>query len=333
MRIGLSPTREQSTDYHPARVTVCVLVFIPDQVGYFAQRFEVLKLCLQSILKHTKAPYDLLVFDNGSCPEVVDYLRVLRDQGRIHYLLLSARNIGKLNALKIMCQAAPGEVVAYSDEDVLFYPGWLEAQLEILDTFPRVGMVSGVAVREQFRYGNHYLQPYLADFPEISVRYGHFIPDEWERDFFVSTGREPGKELAGARHAYKDIVLEYKAVKAYSTATHFQFIALKSVILRGFKEGWESQLMASEQELLDENIDSLGYARLATFHRYVQHIGNIVTADFAANIARLGVGDEVKTWRPPRLFLTKLTRVRIFRRIFRAFYNQLYFFLNYRPLP
>src|SRR3972149_7403113 len=120
MRVGLSPTRGQSTDYRPARVTICVLVFIPEQIGYFGYRFDVLKLCLQSIIKHTSAAYDLLVFDNGSCPEVVDYLRSLRDQRIIRYLVLSAQNIGKINAFKIMFHAAPGEHIASRDDAVLF---------------------------------------------------------------------------------------------------------------------------------------------------------------------------------------------------------------------
>ena len=38
-----------------------------------------------------------------------------------------------------------------------FYAPWLEAQLRILDTFPRVGTVSGRPVRQQFAYGLSYL--------------------------------------------------------------------------------------------------------------------------------------------------------------------------------
>ena len=45
MRMGCAPPREKVTDHLPARVTVCVLVFIPEQVGYYAYRFDVLKRC------------------------------------------------------------------------------------------------------------------------------------------------------------------------------------------------------------------------------------------------------------------------------------------------
>ncbi len=60
-------------------------------------------------------------------------------------LLLSQRNIGKIDALRILFNAAPGEIIAYNDDDIFFYPGWLEAHLEILDSFPKAGMVSGAA--------------------------------------------------------------------------------------------------------------------------------------------------------------------------------------------
>lgn len=333
MRIGMSPTRRRLSDYCPARVTICVLVFIPDQIGYFAHRFDVLKLCVQSIVKHTgSAAYDLLVFDNGSCRDVLDYLRSLRDQGIIQYLILSANNIGIHNALKIMFHAAPGEVIAYSQDDILFYPGWLQAELKILDTFPKVGMVSGVPVREQFRYGNQYLAAYLSDFPDVLVKRGHFIPDDWERDFFVSTGREADRELDAVRQAYQDIMLEYRGVKAYSTAVHFQYVAPKAVILQGLARGWDARLMEGPDVEIDERIDSMGFARLSTFQRHVRHIGNAITPDLEDSISALGLSDERKVWTPPRPLLLRLARRRIVRRILRRIHNWSYFLLKYHPL-
>ena len=39
------------------------------------------------------------------------------------------------------------EIIAYHDDDIFFYPGWLEAHLQILDGFSQAGMVSGLPVR------------------------------------------------------------------------------------------------------------------------------------------------------------------------------------------
>jgi hypothetical protein len=55
----------------------------------------VLKVCLGSIWENTDVPYDLLVFDNASCPEVCAFLSDTYRKGKIQYLVLSDKNIGK----------------------------------------------------------------------------------------------------------------------------------------------------------------------------------------------------------------------------------------------
>ena len=117
-RIGQNPSRGKTLDHRPARTTVAVLVYAPHEAGYFQDRLDVTRMTIESILTNTQEPFDLLVFDNGSCPEMVAYLQRLYQKGSINYLLLSKRNIGKLNALRIIFDAAPGEIVAYADDDV-----------------------------------------------------------------------------------------------------------------------------------------------------------------------------------------------------------------------
>ena len=148
-RIGINPSRNQNVSYRPPRVTVAVLVYAPHQAGYFQHRMDVTRLTLESILTNTEKPYELLVFDNGSCPEMVAYLQGLFAQGKIDRLVLSAQNIGKLNALYRIAQLASGSVIAYSDDDVYHLKGWLPAHLEVLDTFPNVGAVTGFYIRQR----------------------------------------------------------------------------------------------------------------------------------------------------------------------------------------
>lgn len=334
MRIGGNPNIRRQSGYAPARVTVCVLVSIPSQVGYYAHRLEVLRLCLRSIATHTDAPYDLLVFDNGSCAEVVEALRVLQRDGVIHYLLLSARNVGKMAAIGMMAGAAPGDVVAYSDDDVLYSPGWLGAQLRILDTFPGVGLVSGVPVRHQFRYGNRSLPAYLAAHPQVASRTGHFIPDEWERDFFRSVCHGDAVEATfqKVRAAHQDLVLSMDGVEAYATATHFQFIAPRSVVIQALPDRWDGGLVASGEVEFDERIDALGLVRLSTIGRYVRHMGNVISPDLLPVLAELGLDGAVTAWTPPHRGARWLARaVAVVPGVLRRAYNWLYFARQYRP--
>lgn len=142
MRRGQNPAKFVDAVARPARITVAVLTYAPFLSGFFAEALEVIRACLNSLWETTPRPYDLLVFDNGSCREVVDELVRARDLGKIQYLLLSEKNLGKGGAWNIIFKAAPGEIVAYTDCDARFFPGWLERSLEILGTYPRVGMVT-----------------------------------------------------------------------------------------------------------------------------------------------------------------------------------------------
>jgi glycosyltransferase involved in cell wall biosynthesis len=330
MRVGACPTRVKRRDFHPAKVTACVLAYIPHRHDYYAHRFDVLRLCLDSLAANTpRDRCDVLVMDNGSCPEVVGYLHGLREQGRIDYLILSSRNIGKISACRMMFDAAPGDIVAYADDDVLFLPGWLEAQLDILERFPRVGMVSARPVRKQFAYGNGYLAGYLAEFPAVSAQYGRFIPDEWEREYLRSTGRpETQAEEIAARH--RDILLDCQGLRAYSTACHFHFIAPRAVILAALAKH-DQPRTGSEERKIEEAVDAMGYARLSTTERHVRHLGNVISQQLRDELgSALPSPDHVATWRPAPPFWVRLSRLRLVRAVL-ARVNRWSFFLLHHP--
>ncbi|MDH5506290.1 MAG: glycosyltransferase family 2 protein [Anaerolineae bacterium] len=287
-RIGINPTRGKVTAYRPARVTVAMLTYIPDLQGYFRHRLDVLKLALASLQAHTRTPHDLLVFDNGSCAPVVDFLREARDAGVVDYLLLSSRNLGKIGAFKVMFSAAPGEIIAYTDDDILFYPGWLAAHLEVLQAFPKVGMVSGVAVRDRAARASQTLQGLMDNpAPDLSITRQRRIPDDWEADWAVSVGRDPAEHLL-ATQGEQEIVLQQDGVEAFGTASHFQFVAPKEVIRQALPPDWSGKLMGEMVEL-DEAVDALGYLRLSTVGRYVRHLGNALSPQVVQDAEGMGL--------------------------------------------
>lgn len=295
-RIGINPARGKVTDYRPARITVALVTYIPNLMGYFERRLEVLRLALASLQAHTTLPHDLMVFDNASCPEVVAYLRQMQQQGVIHYLTLSERNIGKVDALRLLFNAAPGEIIAYSDDDIFFYPGWLQAQLEILESFPQAGMVSGVAVRNAAGHAHQSLDR-LAEkgAPGLSVSRQRRILDAWESDWALSTGRDPQAHLQ-ATQEHLDWVLRVEkpgggGCEAIGSANHFQFVAPRQVILQALPSHWTGKLMGSMIEL-DEAVDNLGYLRLSTVERYTRHLGNALSAEVIADVRALGLDFE-----------------------------------------
>lgn len=283
-RIGINPARGKLSAYQPARVSVCLITYIPEESGYFEHRLQVLKLVFASLSAHTTRPFDLLVFDNGSCPAVIQYLQSLKDDNLVDYLILARQNIGKIDALRVLFQAAPGEIIAYCDDDIFFYPGWLEAHLHILKNFSQAGMVSGVPVRNASLHANLSLKK-LSEHPDDGIRvvYERRIPNEWEIDWALSTGRDPQAHLASTS-AQQDMILRSQDAQgkticeAIGSANHFQFAGWKTRLLQALPDQWSGKLMGAMIEL-DEAIDQAGYLRLSTSQRYVRHMGNTISAD------------------------------------------------------
>ena len=145
-RFGMNPARNKNISYTPSRVSAAMMTYIPNLEGYFTHRLAVLKLSLNSLIQSVGEKTDIAVFNNDSCIQVREYLDHQLKVGRIDYLFHSRKNLGVIGGFKVLFNALPGDVIAYCDDDVLYYPGWLDAHLEILDTFPRVGMVSGAPV-------------------------------------------------------------------------------------------------------------------------------------------------------------------------------------------
>ena len=281
-RLGMNPGRGKASGYRPARVTAAVLVYIPHFSGYFEGRFPVLIACLTSMVENTTVPFDLLVFDNGSCAEVQAYLGELQSRGAIQLLLRSAHNLGKAGALRLIFGAAPGDVVAYCDDDFYYFPGWLEAQLEILDTFPNVGMVSGYTIPSLFAPERISAALEFGRRQGAGLKAGKFVPEDHIRDWALSTGRNPSQEVAAAAEM-EEFVVEYRGLSAFAAANHDQFLAPKRVIQQCLPAEWSGKLMGEMLEL-DEAVNREGYLRLSTRQRTALHLGNRLSERLAAEL-------------------------------------------------
>ena len=108
MRAGHNPARYIEDVIQPAPITITLVNFIPYLIGFYEQSLQVLQASIDSLWENTPQPFDLLVFDNHSCPEVRVYLLEAHQKGLIQYLVLSEKNIGKMSAWNLMFSAAQG---------------------------------------------------------------------------------------------------------------------------------------------------------------------------------------------------------------------------------
>lgn len=290
----MNPSRGKNLDFTPPRVTVAVLVYAPHQAGYFQHRLDVTRLTLESILANTEKPYELLVFDNGSCPEMTGFLQALYNTGKIDTLILSAENIGKLNALWRIAQAAQGEVIAYTDDDVYHLPGWLPEHLKVLDTYPNVGAVTGFYIKQRVAMSSDQTLAWVKALEEkdpSAVQRGNLIPRKWEEEYMDNAGRTE-ERYQGEIEGIEDVVVSLQGVKAWVSAHHFEVLVPKNVLIEVLNQmlpgGWSDQLMGRMVEM-DDRMDALGYLRLTTYPQTMRLLGNVIDDEVSELARRDGI--------------------------------------------
>ncbi len=270
MRIGQNPAKYVKEVARPERITVAVLNYIPFVSGFYSQGLEVLKQSLQSLWQSADLPYDLLVFDNGSCAEVRAFLMDAQREGRIQYLILSEKNLGKGGAWNIILSGAPGEIIAYGDGDVYYYPGWLSRSVQILETFPNVGMVTSRPFRTPEKYSDRTIA-WAQENPEAKYEVGQFLTWEVFRDFVMSLGTPEDQ----AREWYEgagDMRVTYQGVTAHIGASHWQFLTYKNCIQQFLPFDMDRPMGQVRQ--LDERLNQAGLLRLMTSDPLVQNMSN-----------------------------------------------------------
>ena len=283
MRTGQNPAKKVTQVAKPKRITVAVLTYIPFLKGYFKESLDVLKLCLGSICKNTSLPYDLMVFDNGSCRETKDYLLSAQNEGIIQYLVLSEKNVGKGGAWNHIFNGAPGEIIAYCDSDALLYKGWLTESVRILETFPNVGMVTARPMRTDKQLCSETIK-WAESQKGVYIEKGQLISYEEFEDFAntLGYGIEKVKKIYSTT---SDIRLTYKDIQAFVGANHFQFVGWKKV-LRQFMPLKMNKPVGQVQKL-DEAINKQGYLRLMIAKSLVQNMSNKIPEEIKENNIRV----------------------------------------------
>ena len=213
--------------------------------------------------------YSLLVWDNGSIPEL---LRWIGEETKPD-ILIESQNYGLTFAKAAIAKMLPpNAILCYSDDDMLFMNDWLAPQLDILTTFPNVACVTGYPVRTSFRWGNENTKAWARD--NAFLESGRFIPQEWDDDFALSVGRS----VEYQRNYTKDDIdwrITYKNQKVYATSHHCQFIGYAGKVAQALQHG--NKALESETGF-DVELDKIGL-RLATTNRLARHIGNVLETD------------------------------------------------------
>jgi glycosyltransferase involved in cell wall biosynthesis len=339
VRQGLNPAKKSGAmAYKPCNLGVFTILHIPFHSGYYTDLLEIFKIHVASLRQYTTPPFNYLVFDNGSTPEVKNELVQMHKEGIIDWLFLSKKNLGKTGAMNMVLAGISNPWVCYSDSDMLFRPGWLEASMEVYQNFPGCGTISAQVVFpdiEEDKGNSNFRQASGGEYAFTTIK-----PEEWIlKEYFQGRGIAPENQAVFSSMLLDQVTSLTSGVSALLGGnTHQQWLAARKVIQQVLPLPAKFQLARAQTSVLDQRIDRLNYLRLSTTKPYMYHMGNTLDETILPEIDHLEslpnlkpeISSSQKTGKRPWLwnFLGWLNRRPGGNRLLLRIYNALYRLLS-----
>jgi len=273
MRIGSNPAKEreiQTEAYH----RVVIPIHIPNlDDDYFKESLKVLELSAESLLSTVHEETRITLVSDASCVEVEKLLeRLSATSALIDQVLISRKNIGKVNALLMATKSNTESLFTLADADTLFLPGWQGAVEELFCEFPSAGIVSPVPISgSRTAFSANATTTIIAGLIKRKLGRAEISDQEALRKYWISINPKHADEAEK-----KDLlILKGRGCDAAVGCGHF-VITVRAEVLENAPAG-PSRSMAlgsSEAEYFDRPNNENGFLRLATLSNFAYHMGN-----------------------------------------------------------
>lgn len=270
MRVGFNPNRDKPLETNDFFHQVIVPVYIPNQEGYFKDSFQILKYCLESLIKTSHSKTYFTIVNNGSCKEVLTYLNQLKDDNKIQEIINTSA-IGKLNAILKGLTGHQFDLITISDADVLFLNNWQKAVYDVYDAFAKTGAVCTSPSSKTLR--QYTANVLIERFFSSKLMFTRVLESHALKMFAKSIGN---KEFYTEVHLKKNLTITVNKTTAIVGAGHF-VTTYKGKIFENLKTRYSSFALGGETEsfFLDKPVAEEGYWRLSTHRNFTYHMGNV----------------------------------------------------------
>jgi hypothetical protein len=273
MRIGSNPAKFDNTIQSIAYHRVIIPVYIPNHDGYFAQQFEIFKLCLESLLATIHPKTRITIYINGCIADVSQYIMQKYDANlAIDQVFTSDVNMGKINAILASSKGNVEPLITITDADVLFKHGWQQETELLMNAFPEAGMVAPVPSSKGLRYhtANNWLYSLIRGKATLEK-----VADPLAlKRFDDSLGTEVS--------FYNELQLNHyvtisnpEGIKGAFGCGHFVVTMRREVFDKGSNNPAFVKIQGGvEAKFIDIPNEKLGFMRLSTLKNYAYHMGN-----------------------------------------------------------
>ena len=208
--------------------------------------------------------HHFVIWDNGSAPEFTEWLQSFDPD-----TLILSKNIGVANAMRRVFGMFHDSIVSWCNDDMVYYPNWLQPQVDILRHFPNCATVSGCVTRMYSGKADDETIRWARSNAKISAV---DTPLQWD----IQHGDSIGK--SGVANMYVNTTIpqiEYKGVKALVGGNHCQMTCRPEMLYPLLPH--TNMYMMPLFQTLDMGINDKGYLRLTTTDRLTRHIGNVMS--------------------------------------------------------